>query len=160
RSRSLIPLLAASALLALAACPASAAWPLTGLPLCNVPDDMEAPVGVSDVICFPPGCAGRLTLYWQDARSNHGSIYRSGVDDVTPPDPPAVVPATLFLERPGIQTPGGVVTVFAQCVSGSQFCFPFASVFVWTDAPDGAPSVVRARRDGGPEHDWGPDGVI
>jgi len=48
--------------------------------------------------------------------------------------------------------------VYTKCLS--QFCGN-ATVFVWTDAPDGAPSVVRMRRNGGAEiPDWGPDGVI
>jgi hypothetical protein len=139
-----------------------AAWPVTGLPLCNVPEDLEVPVAYSYTTCFfLSGCGGFLTLYWQDARSAHGSIYTSGVSDAQPHDPPPVVPATLFLQRPGVQTPGGAVRVLTKQCTESQFCGgAFATMFAWTDAPDGAPSVVRVRRDGGSETEWGPDGFI
>jgi hypothetical protein len=140
---------------------AHAAWPVTGYPLCNVPEDLQVPVARAEFVCIPfGGCGGVLTLYWQDGRLANGSIYQASVNDAAPPDPPAVNPATLFLQRPGIQTPGGVVRVTTKC-NGSQFCQPIATMFAWTDAPDGAPSMVRVRRDGGIEiPDWGPDGVV
>ena len=150
-------------LLALLLAPATprvthAAWPVTGLPLCNVPEDLEVPVPMRGSVCDLLGtCVGAMTLYWQDARSDHGSIYTASVSDILPPDPPPVVPATLFLQRPGVQTPGGQVSVYNRCLS--QFC-PAATMFAWTDAPGGVPSVVRVRRDVGAETPWGPDGVV
>jgi hypothetical protein len=158
--RPLAVSLIASAILALATRTASAAWPVTGLPLCNVPEDLEVPVPLRGNFCFFQACGATLSLYWQDARSDHGSIYTAGVSDAPPPDPPPVVPATLFLQRPGVQTPGGAVNVISKCDPLSQFCVGFATMFAWTDAPDGAPSVVRVRRDGGRETSWGPDGVV
>ena len=135
-----------------------AAWPVTGYPLCNVPEDLNAPIGLPGYIC-DFHCVDSFTLFWQDGRSAFGSIYTASVNDVTPPDPPPVSEATLFLQRPGMQTPGGAASVATTCAP-SQFGPQSATVFVWTDAPDGAPSVVRARRDGGCEQDWGADGVI
>lgn len=137
-----------------------AAWPLTGYPLCNVPEDLEVPVPMWTSACSQL-CGATLGLYWQDGRSDHGSIYTASVSDSAPPDPPPVVPATLFLQRPGVQTPGGAVSVITRCDPLRQFCtVGFATMFAWTDAPDGASSVVRARRFGGLETDWGADGVI
>jgi len=134
-----------------------AAWLQTGNPLCTVPEDLNAPIGYSSLFCSLH-CGRALTVYWQDARSSYGSIYTAGVSDATPPDPQPVEPGTLFVQRPGLQIPGGAASVITKCLS--QFC-GLATVFVWTDAPDGAPSVVRMRRDGGIEiPDWGPDGVI
>ena len=144
--------------LAMPASPSRAAWPPTGYPLCNVPEDLNVPIGLSGVSCVPFECGAYLSLFWQDQRSNFGSIYTSGVSDAQPPDPPPVNEATLVLQRPGTQTPGGVVGVdFVQCVS--QFCSQ-PRVFVWTDAPDTIPSLIRARRerDGEPSANW--DGVI
>jgi hypothetical protein len=136
-----------------------AAWPVTGYPLCNVPEDLQVPVGHPDQFCYFTGCSGVLTLYWQDGRFSNGSIYTASVDDVAPADPPPVVPAKLFLQRPGTQTPDGVANVFVNCLC--QFCGPYVPVFVWTDAPDGAPSVVRARHPGGCETAaWDTNGVI
>jgi hypothetical protein len=134
-----------------------AAWPITGYPLCNVPEDLEAPIGLSSLTCFQ-FCDGILTLYWQDGRFGHGSIYTASVDDVAPPDPSGPSTATLFVQRPGVQTPGGAAKVSTKSLD--QFGGA-ATMFAWTDAPDGAPSVVRVRRDGGAEiPDWGSDGVI
>ena len=138
-----------------------AAWPATGYPLCNVPEDLEVPVALWSAQCVFGPCVASLSLYWQDARFGRGSIYSAGVSDVAPADPPPVVPATLFLQRPGVQTPGGVVTVLTKCNPLSQFCGAQASMFAWTDAPDGGPSVVRVRRFGdGAIADWSPDGFI
>src|SRR5262245_2793147 len=135
-----------------------AAWLQTGNPLCSVPEDLNAPIGHSGSFCFLQ-CGGVLTAFWQDARNNFGSIYAASVSDYPPPDPQPVEPGTLFIQRPGQQIPGGAASVFTKCFS--QFCGGLATVFVWTDAPDGAPAVVRMRRDGGIEiPDWGPDGVI
>ena len=136
-----------------------AAWPVTGYPLCNVPEDLQVPVGHPDQVCYFTGCSGVLTLYWQDGRFSNGSIYTASVDDVAPADPPPVVPAKLFLQRPGTQTPDGVANVFVNCLC--QYCGPYVPVFVWTDAPDGAPSVVRARHPGGCQNAaWDTNGVI
>ena len=129
---------ASSFVLAVAApaAPARADWPPTGYPLCNVPEDLGVPIGLSNTICFF-GCGRSLALFWQDGRSNFGSIYTAGVNDAQPPDPPPVSEATLYLQRPGTQTPGGVVPVdFVQCLS--EFCSA-PSVLVWTDAPDTIP---------------------
>src|SRR5262252_3307972 len=135
-----------------------AAWPVTGYPLCNVPDDLNVPIGLSSLFCALSCNDGALTLYWQDGRFGGGSIFTAGVDDAPPPDSTGPSTATLFIQRPGQQIPGGVAHVATKCLS--QFCNQ-ATVFVWTDAPDGAPSVVRMRRDGGNEiADWGPDGKI
>ena len=149
-------------LLALLLAPATprvshAAWLQTGNPLCTVPEDLNAPIGYPSTFC-DIHCDGRLTVYWQDARSNYGSIYTASVSDVAPPDPQPVEPGTLFIQRPGLQIPGGATNVLTKCLS--QFCNS-ATMFVWADAPDSAPSVVRMRRDGGAEiPDWGADGVI
>ena len=146
-----------------------AAWPVTGYPLCNVPEDLNAPIGRSSHFsyllgpCVPEDCVlvngNRLTVYWQDARSEYGSIYTANVSDVPPPDPQPVEPGTLFILRSGQQVPGGLARVYTK---GEPSDNPLAAtVFVWTDAPAGAPSVVRVRRDGGIQiPDWGPDGVI
>jgi hypothetical protein len=134
-----------------------AAWLQTGNPLCTVPDDLDAPIGYPSVIC-DFHCGGTLTAFWQDARFGYGSIYTASVSDYPPPDPQPVEPGMLFIQRPGLQIPGGAASVYTKCLS--QVC-GFATVFVWTDAPDGAASVIRMRRDGGGEiPDWGPDGVI
>ena len=149
-------------LLALLLAPAApgvtrAAWLQTGNPLCSVPDDLNAPIGYRSLYCAFQ-CGGVLTAYWQDARFSYGSIYTASVSDVSPPDPQPVEPGTLFIQRPGLQIPGGVASVYTKCLS--QFC-ALATVFVWTDAPEGAPSVIRMRRDGGIEiPDWGPDGKL
>ena len=150
-------------LLALLLAPAAprvthAAWVQTGSPLCTVPDDLNVPIGYPGIFCNIH-CGGILTVYWQDARFDFGSIYTASVDDIPPPDPQPVEPGTLFIQRPGKQIPGGAASVYTKCLA--QFCTGLATVFVWTDAPDAAPSVVRMRRDGGAEiRDWGPDGVI
>jgi len=159
--RRVLDFLCLSFVLAVAApaAPARADWPQTGYPLCNVPEDLGVPIGLSNTFCFF-GCARSLALFWQDGRSNFGSIYTAEVNDAQPPDPPPVSEATLYLQRPGTQTPGGMVLVdLVQCLS--QFCSA-ANVFVWTDAPDTIPPLIRARREGDqePSANWGPDGVI
>src|SRR5262249_19119981 len=145
-------------LLALVPPPASADWPVTGYPLCTVAQDLNPPVGVSGLFCAF-GCEGTLTLFWQDGRSNFGSIYTAVVGDVLPPPPPPVSEATLYLQRPGLQLPGAAANVrFVSCLS--QFC-PQTRVFVWSDQPDTIPSLIRARRDLEPDPgvDWG-DGLV
>jgi len=50
-----------------------AAWPVTGYPLCNVPEDLNAPIGLPGYIC-DFHCVDSFTRFWQDGRSAYGPM--------------------------------------------------------------------------------------